>query len=249
MTFYLEYNVSMSAEKQIKGVVVQIIGNRLLVRASSAEKYDAETSNALLTKRNGAVIKFSDIQVGDKVGLVGTVWQDLSVNAKSVRVTSLYTHSGTFSGKVEKVNIPENNFTIKSSKQGAQQVTVDAETSYASAVATSLATLEPGMSVQVKGVWERDRSYILARRVLARVRLLNIDIIGDLVAKTPEALTVTANGVIYAINVDHAKFLSKNNKPLNIQALAMGRVRIQGKHIAESPKILATKVKDLFTVV
>ncbi len=249
MVFYLEYNVDMSVEKQIKGLVVQIVGNRLLVRASSAEKYDAETSNARLAKRNGTLIEFAHIQVGDRVELEGTVWPDLSVNAKSVRVVSLYSHPGTFSGKVDKINIPENNFTIKSSKQGAQQITVDAETAYASSVAVSLSGLEPGMSVQVKGVWERNRSSVLARRLLARVRMLNIDITGQLMLKTPEALTVTANGVIYAINIDKAKFVSKNNKPMNVQAVAMGPVIVRGKHIAESPKIFASVVKDLFIIV
>ncbi len=239
----------MSAEKQIKGVVVQIIGNRLLVRASSAEKYDAETSSALLTKRNGTIIQFADIQVGDKVELQGTIWPDLSVNANSVRVVSLYAHSGTFSGKVDTVKIHENSFTIKSSKQGLQVVQVDSDTFYASNVAKSLKELEPGMSVQIKGVWERNRSKVLARSILARIRLLNIDIIGDLVIKSPDALTVVANGVMYAINIDKAKFLSKNNKPITAQALAMGKVRVQGKHIAESPKILASVVKDLFTTV
>jgi hypothetical protein len=82
--------------------------------------------------------------------------------------------------------------------------------------------------------------------VQATARLVNIDITGDLVARNGSAYTVTANGMIYAVQVQNAKFTNKKAKVINIEGVIVGeRVRIIGKHISGSTQITATTVKNL----
>ena len=102
------------------------------------------------------------------------------------------------------------------------------------------------MSATVKGAWDRTPAYISAREVNGTLRLVNIDFVGTLFMKSDTSLTVVGNGnVIYGVDITKAKFQNKNGKILNFSRINLGdTLRVQGKHVSGSVKIIGSAIKD-----
>ena len=234
-------------QKIIKGVVTKIVGNRLIVKSNTAEQFDVQTSETQLLRKNGSAMLYEEISVGDKLEVGGKAWHDGSVNADYVKNLSLYPHNGTFTGKVLTVDGFKKSFTIQNSKYGVQTIGTDNLTSFTTKGGSGVwAELKPGVSVTVKGVWEKVRTTVHAKAITITVRLLNIDFTGDVVLKDPSSLTVRTSSVIYGVILKDAKIVNKKNKTITWQDIPMGSlVRVQGKHLPEAPEVVGVKIKNL----
>lgn len=242
--------VSLAApqkEKVFTGNVVRISGSQVYFKATNAATYAAEIGSAVLSRKNGTAMNLNEIVVGDKVEARGLLWGDNSISASSLRNMSLYTHSGSFSGKVVSINPGQSSFVIQSKANGAQTIGTDTLTSYTKNKRnSSFNELELGMAAKVKGFWDRTKEKVLAKTIDGSLRLVNITFTGSVVMKNNTGLTVLANGdVMYGVDVLTAKLQSKSGKPITLNQINVGdTVRVEGKHVSESFRIFASVVKD-----
>jgi hypothetical protein len=208
--------------------------------------YKAEVSAANLTRKNGASMKFEEIILGDKVEVKGQLWPDNSLNVSVVRNMSLYPHSGTFSGKIINIEPVSSRFTIQKS-QGTQVIKTDSLTTYKkNGSSSTFRDLELGMSVKVKGIWERNNADVIAKEVSGNLRLVSIEFTGRMVMKSDSAITVVgANNAMYGVNTTKAKIMSKNNKPILVGELRLDDVlKVSGKHVSGRLEVIAGTIKD-----
>ncbi len=234
--------------KTLKGTVIQAKENQLVFRVSSAATYTVRTWEGKLIKKFGADMAFSEILVGDKIEVVGETWEDNTINSIQVRNLSLYPHSGTVSGKIISLDPFSNTLTLQTSGQGVFNVKTDGLTIFTkNGSPTGLRELEPGISVSVKGTWERDKTKIFAKQIKATVRLVNIDITGKVMMLSQTAITVLANAnVIYGVDIQTTAFKNKKGKLGYFGELMVGdTVRVKGKHISGKNQITASLVKNL----
>lgn len=236
-------------EKSLTGTVTKLYGNQVLFKTANAVVYAAETSSTLLVRKNGTPMHYTDFVVGDKIEVRGRVWSDNSVSATYMRDLTLYVHNGTFTGKIVGIDQTTSTIALQGAQYGVQTIHTNLQTVYMkNSSIVPMQNIVVGMSATIKGTWERTRSHVTAREVRATVRLLNIDVTGQLVLKDGLALTVVSDGVLYAVDASTAKVKSKNNKSMTVPDLALSTVRVQGKHIQESPHITASTIKDLTTI-
>lgn len=235
-----------ASDSVLVGVVTARYGNQIVLKTNTAATYRVEASYASIVRRNGSVLSIEDVVIGDKLEVRGEVWADFSVSAHAIRDVSVYTHTGTFSGKVVSVDVGNRTLVLQGSQGGTQNIHTTVATVFTkNGSSVEFKNILAGMSATVKGTWERSKQEVVATSVRATVRLLNIDIIGDVVMKDGAALTVVANGVLYAVDSAQATVRSKNNKAMALTELGLGRVRVWGKHITGSTVVTATKIKYL----
>lgn len=237
----------VARQKTLTGTVIRSSENQVVFRVSSAATYTAQTWGSKLIKKFGADMSFGEILVGDKVEVKGMVWPDNSINATQVRNLTLYAHSETFSGKVNTLDPFSKTFTLQTASSGLLTVTSDGFTVYTKNGSPSgLTELEPGISVSVKGLWERDKTKIHAKEVKATLRLVNIDITGQIMMLSPTSITVLANAnVIYGVDTKTAKLLDKKGKAASYSQFSGGdTVRVKGKHISGKNQITASEVRN-----
>lgn len=241
--------VVAAPETVLVGVVTAQYANQVVFKTNAAVVYRAEASYAGLVRRNGGAIAVTDIAVGDRVEVRGQVWSDNSMSASAIRNLTLYTHAGTFSGKIMAVDQPNKSISLQSAQHSKQTIRTTAATLFTrNGTITTFQDMQVGMSATVHGTWERNKTEVIADSIRARVRLINIDITGDVTMKDGSALTVVANGVLYAVDAGNAVLRSKNNKVMYLTDLGLEQVRVWGKHMAESPSITAARIKSLRTV-
>ncbi len=247
ITCLLPATATAAVQQTLAGTVTHTWGNQIAFKAGSGAVYVAETSKATLMRKNGTPMQFSEILAGDKIEVSGTLWPDNSMNAATVRDLSLYTHTGTFNGKITQVDASTSSFLLQSSQFGTQTIHTDSYTMFkVSGSNGGLRDLQTGMNATVKGIWDRSNSDIKATDVQATMRLVNIDITGTLTMKGDGWMTVVANNVIYSVDISKAKLQKKNGKSATLNQFNYNdTVRVQGKHLAESPAITATSVKDM----
>ncbi|MFA5991485.1 MAG: DUF5666 domain-containing protein [Candidatus Doudnabacteria bacterium] len=234
--------------KTYTGSVVSASGSTVVFAGSNAAKYRADIGSALLVRKNGAAMIFAEILVGDKVEVKGTLWADNSISASTLRNMSLYTHNGSFSGKVTEINPNDSSFTLQTAKYGNQKITTDSLTVFKkNSSSSTFKDLELGMSATVKGAWDRTPTYISAREVNGSLRLINIDFTGTLFMKSDSSFTVIGNGnVIYGVDITKAKLQNKSGKTLSLSRINLGdTLRVQGKHVSGSVKVIGSIIKDV----
>jgi len=233
--------------KTFTGTITKIVGSQLIINTTSAATYAVEVSNAQLVRKNGMAMNFSEFFVGDKIEAKGTLWGDNSVSAVYVRDALLYAHKGTFTGKVTGINPANLSFTLQSKANGDQNIQTNNFTSFSKNGSSSgFNNIELGMSMTVKGIWDRSKTNVVADIVDGSFRLINIDFTGILSMKNGNSLTVIGNGnVIYGVDVSSAVTQNKNSSPLAVAQYKIGdSVHVWGKHISGLVQITGTKVKD-----
>ncbi len=238
--------VLAAGPKTISGTVVRFAGSGVVITNGTAASYLAELSHAALTRKNGASMAFSEILVGDKMQVTGTLWNDNSISATAARDLSLYAHTGTFSGKITGINPQSLSFTMQGTANGSQAITTNNFTSFTkNKAAATFNDLELGMSVTVKGEWDRSKANVLAGQVQGMLRLVNIDFSGALYAVNGNSITVIGNGnVIYGVDLSKAKLQDKSGKTVLPAQLNIGDVlSVHGEHVSGSVKINAFTVK------
>jgi hypothetical protein len=237
-----------SSVKTISGTVVSINGSQIILSTVSAARYAAEVGSAQLTRKNGAVMKFSEILAGDKVEVKGTLWSDNSISAATLKDNSLYTHTGTFTGKITSINPPDSSFIMQSKTYGEQTIHANNFTMFTKNGGSSgYSDLALGMTASVKGVWDRSRTNITAFSVEGNFRMISIYFIGNLSVKNGTSLTVIGNGnVIYGVDISKALILNKNGKPVSLGVYSLGdTIRVWGKHISGMVAVTASEIKDI----
>ena len=231
--------------RTVTGVVQQLVYSRILLRLTSGQIVDVDTAQAVLYRKNGLPMVFTDIAVGNRVQVGGQVWSDGSMTAHKVRNLSLYPHAGTFAGKVVAVDVAGRMCTIRSALYGEQRILFTADTALTVKGRESvLGVVEVGMSAVVRGVWEQTRAQVIARSVRITYRLLNIDITGEVVSQVESDCTVVVGTAIYAVHTAGTVFRGLAEGVTAAQLV--GRmVRAVGKHIAESLSVTAVRVTVL----
>lgn len=236
----------LAAETALVGTVTARYGNQIVLKTTAATEYRVEASYVSLVRRNGSPLSMEDVLTGDKLEVRGQVWADHSVSASAIRDVSVYTHTGTFTGKISAVDPVNRVFVLQSSQGGPQTIHTTAASAFTkNSTSVEFKDVGVGMSATVRGTWERSKQDVIATSVRVTVRLLNIDITGDVTLKDGLALTVAANGVLYSVDATGATAKSKNNKPIALTELGLGRARVWGKHIAESTVVKAERIKYL----
>lgn len=229
------------------GSVTKINGSNISFTNNTAAIYSAELNGAILTRKNGAPMQLSEIIVGDKIQVTGSLWADNSINASSFRDLSLYAHNSSFSGKIITIDPSTSSFVMQSKTYGNQTINTNNFTSFKkNGGAAIFGDLILGMSATVKGQWDRNYATVLASQVAATIKYINIDFTGTLTTKNGNALTVIGNGnVIYGVDVSKATLQDKNGKTVPLSQLNTSDiVHVWGKHVAGSVAIIGTKIKD-----
>lgn len=236
-----------TSAKTLTGVVKSVSGSQVIFSTTSAAKYSADVSQAQLTRKNGVAMQLSEILVGDKVEVKGTVYKDNSVSATSLRNLSLYTHTGTFTGKISTINTTDSSFVMDSKTYGSQTIHTNNFTTYKkNGSSATFHDLILGMTTTVKGMWDRDNTNVTATSVSGAYRLIDIYFTGTISQTNGSSLTVVGNGnVIYGVDLTGATLLSKNSKPMvAVEFNAGHNVKVWGKHISGSVAVVGTKVVD-----
>ena len=236
-----------SSQKTLSGTVTKISGSGVVFTNSTAASYYADLGNAVMVRKNGVAMKFSEILVGDKIQVSGTLWADNSLSAANFKDISLYSHNSSFTGKIIGINPSDLSFTIQSKENGDQTIHTSNFTAiYKNGSSAAFNNLELGMSATVKGMWDRSSKDVLATQVKASLRLIDIYFTGTLMVKDSSGLTVVGNGnVIYGVDISQAKLMDKNGLALQLFQMNNGdSMRVWGKHVSGSVKIIATQVKD-----
>lgn len=233
--------------KTITGTVTRISGNSVYFSTTSAANYLAEIGNAALLRKNGVSMTLSQILVGDKVEVKGTLWPDNSINAVSLRNLSFYTHTGTFTGKITSINPVDSSFIMQNNANGAQTIHSNNFTTWTkNGKSSGFQDLQIAMTAKVKGVWDRSNKDIAASSVTGTYKLINIYFTGTLQMKSDTSLTVVGNGnVLYGVDISKAVLQSKNGKTMTVAEFNLGdTLRVWGKHISGMPQVAATQIKD-----
>jgi hypothetical protein len=237
-----------STIKTFSGTITKINGSQIFFAATSAANYSADIANASLIRKNGVVMQFSEFLVGDKVQVVGTLWNDNSISATTIKDLSLYAHTGTYSGKIISINPSGSSFIMQSKTYGSQTITTNNFTAFSkNGGSAAFSDMQLGMTASVKGMWDRTNTKIIATSVDGSFRLIDIYFTGNLSMTGPSSLTVIGNGnVIYGIDITKASLQSKNSKPLTFSEIKPGdALRVWGKHISGSVQITGTEIKDI----
>lgn len=233
--------------KTLMGTVTNFVGNQIIFAATSAAKYTADAGNAQLLRKNGATMQLSEILIGDKIEVKGTLWGDNSISAASIRDLSLYAHTGTFSGKISSINTTDSSFVMDSKTYGSQTIHTNNFTSFTkNGSSATFKDLILGMTASVKGQWDRNNSNISALTVSGTYRLISIYFTGSLSLKNSSSFTVIGNGnVIYGVDLSGATLQSKNGKPMQPNEYNVGdSLRVWGKHLSGGVAVVGTEIKD-----
>ena len=234
--------------KTVTGVITQINVSSVVVSTGSAAKYSIDGGNAQLLRKNGASMQFSEFRVGDKVEAKGNLWSDNSMNALYIKDLSLYAHTGTFSGKITAIDPAAASYTIDGKTNGTQTIYTNSFTAFTKNGATaSFSSLELGMTLSVKGVWDRSKANVVATKVEGSFRMINIYFTGISSMKNGNALTVIGNGnVIYGVDASNSLVQNKNGQPIPLSRYQVGQaVRVWGKHISGMMQVTATQIKNI----
>jgi hypothetical protein len=245
--FLVPVLVLASGPKTFTGTVTGFSGNQIIFSTTSAAKYSADSGNAQLTRKNGIAMNLSEMIVGDKISVTGTLWGDNSISANFIIDQTLYTHISTFTGKISTINTLNNSFTMDSKTYGTQTIQTNNFTSYyKNNSAATFKDLITGMTATVKAQWDRSNANLTAMTVNGTYRLINIYFTGSLQAKNGSAFTIIGNGnVIYGVDLTNATLQSKNNKTMNLNEFNTGdTLHVWGQHLSGSVAIVGTKVKD-----
>ncbi len=236
-----------AGQKTLTGTVTGISPSGIGFTNSTAATYTAELGSAVLSRKNGAAMQFSDIIVGDKVQVTGVLWPDNSMNAVNFKDLSLYAHNSSFSGKIIGINPIDLSFIIQNKQQGIQTVLTNNFTSFSkNGSLAAFGDLALGMGTTVKAMWDRNPDTLTATRVQGSFRLIDIYFTGNLSIKNGNSITVVGNGnVLYGVDTTNAQLENKNGKAAVLARYNVGDiVKVWGKHLSGSVRVTGSLVKD-----
>lgn len=237
---------TITETKSLIGTITKIIGSRVIIVTSTGLVYHPDIGTASLTRRNGAPMKFSELSIGDKVEIIGKSFHDNSFLAHSLRNLSLYAHNTTHKGKIATVAPTSSSLTLQSSRYGIINIFCDHLTTFK--INNSISTfnqLKVGMTVTIKGTWERNKNDLVAKIIEAKLKLIDIEFIGQLVMKNLGGITVIVKNTIYGVDITKAKLQNKLGKSVGYDKFSMGdTVKVKGEHISGSQQIFGSIIKN-----
>lgn len=135
--------------------------------AENGTSFTVNTQNAKITKAFSGDIVLSGIHVNDKATVKGSV-DGTVITAKTVVVTPANTHKASGGGKVTAVS--GNSFTVQQNNHGivtSFTVNTNASTTIVSATTstTTIASVQVGSKVRVKGLWDEILNVLNAIKV------------------------------------------------------------------------------------
>ncbi len=247
MLFALPLHAVALQQRVFTGIITAKNVSGFLFSGSSGITYSVDIAGANLVRKNGSSMLFSEFILGDKIEVRGTLWGDNSISASSIRDLSLYAHTGTFSGKIISLDPATQSFTVQSSQPLQRNIHTTSLTSLKkNGGSATFQDLQIGMSVSVKGFWERQAGEITASAVQATLRLVNIQVTGQITLVLPNALTVVSSGTIYGVDISKAVLKKSDGSVASINSFTTGdMVRVTGKHVSGKVQITASSVKKI----
>jgi len=236
--------VAFARQSKLAGTVSAVDGYSVVFSTAKGISYTADANNSKITRR-GKKVPVSDIEVGDKVAVVGVVVSGNNVVASTIVHTIVPPKNVQYQGKV--IVLEGDTSTLQISAKKTQNIDIIETTVFKiNSKPAQRADLTFGATVQVAAILYKTGK-ITAKSINIIIKILPITVVGTLVAKTDTVLTVnTNNGTVYAVDITKAKLVRKNGKKAGLAELNIGdRLQIQGKHVAESTNVTASLVKDL----
>jgi len=235
--------VAFARQSKLAGTVSAVDGYSVVFSTAKGISYTADATNSKITRR-GKEIPVSNIEVGDKVSIVGVV-SGSNMVASTIVHTIVPPKNVQYQGKV--IVLKGDTSTLQISAKKTQNIDIIETTVFKiNSKPAQRADLTFGATVQVAAILYKTGK-ITAKSINIIIKILPITVVGTLVAKTDTVLTVnTNNGTVYAVDITKAKLVRKNGKKAGLAELNIGdRLQIQGKHVAESTNVTASLVKDL----
>lgn len=161
--------VSASGRAMLRGTLKSVGTASITVTSWGGDWVVNIGSDAKLTRRFGGASNLSELQAGDNVQVNGSINQSAAwtVDAKTVKDNSIQARNADFTGTIS--GLSGSAFALATQSRGNVNVTVNSDAKITVNGATStVAGLQNSMRVQVKGVWDRNQSTVMASRVVAR---------------------------------------------------------------------------------
>jgi hypothetical protein len=240
--------VAFARQSKLAGTVSAVDGYSVVFSTAKGISYTADATNSKITRR-GKEIPVSNIEVGDKVSIVGVV-SGSNMVASTIVHTIVPPKNVQYQGKV--IVLKGDTSTLQISAKKTQNIDIIETTVFKiNSKPAQRADLTFGATVQVAAILYKTGK-ITAKSINIIIKILPITVVGTLVAKTDTVLTDTVltvntnNDTVYAVDITKAKLVRKNGKKAGLAELNIGdRLQIQGKHVAESTNVTASLVKDL----
>lgn len=150
----------------VTGIVASVSGNIVNITDASSTAYAVDAANAKLMRKFGGKMVITDVQIGDRLDVLGTTTGTTSnaLSATIIRDESLQAVNGEFEGQITAVN--GTSFTLLSMNRGSLTINTTASTSFAaSGQATTSPVLAVGQRVHVAGVWDTANSNVTALKI------------------------------------------------------------------------------------
>ncbi|GEM_PF-3005182 len=156
-----------------RGVVtsVSVSGNSFVMTAENGGSFAVNVANAKITTAFKGNIQLADIKVNDKVSVVGEI-NGSQITAKFVVVTPANTHPARGSGTVTALS--GSSFTLKTEHEGIVSfVTVNTNSNTTvltkDHATTTLASVQVGSKVNVRGLWDEILNVLNA--IVVKIRM------------------------------------------------------------------------------
>ncbi len=166
---YKSVTINHSGHAVLEGGLVSISGNVLTV-ASWGGNWSVDVGSARLLNQSGRNANLSEFQSGDQLLIIGAAGDGAwSITAKIVRNRSIRTIFASLRGTISSLNATSKTFSLVTSQSGNVQINVDANTNiFVNGQHSAFSDLVNGMTASVYGVWDRNKSTVMAKSITAR---------------------------------------------------------------------------------
>lgn len=260
-----EVHITKDGKASFSGAkVMQLAGGTIFARLYWGEAYVRFTiktnSKTKFLRATNEETTLAEISLGDWLdvsGLLESGGDTLSVNAETVKNSSVQKEQTETSGKVISVDLPARKFTLNSPKLGIIIVNTGTSTQFIKGTRTlDLEHIVVGDTItKISGEYDFNTKTLTAGSVVTYVNLNNYKLKnfeGVLQSVTgtslPTSVKVKIGDISYTVNLSvNASVMSKNRKPANLNRFISGdTVRLYGAiREVDEPVIDATILRNM----
>lgn len=233
---------SVQPKGSITGTVTAINGSSITFQPSFGGTFTIDATKATVKSNSESAISISDLRVGDKISVVGTITG--SISAETIKNNTRGTR--TLEGRVVLVTgstvtlVSKGLILVTASTSGTTTITHNGKV-------VLLSDLKIGALVKTTGMWDASAKTLSATSIELMQDTTPLNLVGVITAKTDTGLTiVAANGTTYTIDLSGATILKKNRKAASQSELKVGdRLQVKGTSGIGSTLIKAQTAFDL----
>ena len=211
------------AEVEITGIIDSLTANSMII-----EQYEFFVdANTVVIDHNNMPISFSDLTVGNKVEVRAFGQPDSSLLAVSIKLEDLPESEIEFTAQIN--SIVGSDVTVNGITFSTDSNTVFLDNNR---MPVTIASLEVGMWVEVKGFKKTDGTYYASRIQIEDFVRTEIEIKGNITELTADYLVV--NGITFSVD-STTKVFDHLNNPIPYSTLQVGQlVEINGNKTGET---------------